>query len=675
VAIIRLFITSGTGGTIPSDFGSVVSIEVIGGGGAGYVYTGGGGGAYSKITAASYAPGQSVSWQVGAGGTGIGSNGQDTWFESTSVVLAKGGAGGGGASGGLGGSAASGVGAVKFSGGTGAGSDSGPTLGGGGGAAGPLGAGANGGAVSGGGGGGNGGGSASPGQTGGNNNGGTGGGAAGVSGTNGGGGGGVPTGTAGNGGAGTEWDATHGSGGGGGGGGRGGNGGLYGGGGGGFDTTAQGVGGAGLIVFTYSTEANRSGGRPRQQFVPEPAPYLFMGGRQPFAPSALAPSILNVPADNPPFRHPGETPQAIFQAVQAAQPDPYQWGGMGGRQPYSPSKLTPSILYIIVDNPPFGIPPKWLSPIVQQWQPDPFIAAPMGGMQPYASRRLPIDVTNYIPSDPPFSQGGRDPITEVEQRGWQPEVWPYAFAGAGQPYAPRRLTPTITNVVVNEPPYRHPSRVAGYPSNVAQWDPPVWPYTVTGGKMPYGQNRLVSSIHSVAVDNPPFTQRGRMAATMATTWQWLPPEWPVVFSGAGQPYAPRRLTPAITAVPEDNPPFQTQSKFSAQAAMNYTIWQPDPWTYSFMGGNGPFVSRKLSAGVPGQAISNPPFRNVGRLPQTMVTAWAWQPEVWPYTFMGGDQPYERGTLPPIITGVPQMPNPRFTVRNQILRYVPVKGRP
>jgi len=57
----------------------------------------------------------------------------------------------------------------------------------------------------------------------------------------------------------------------------------------------------------------------------------------------------------------------------------------------------------------------------------------------------------------------------------------------------------------------------------------------------------------------------------------------------------------------------------------------------------------------------------------MVPVTAWQPEIWPYVFMGGLQPYEKGNLPPQITAVPIQINYRLTVRNVIVRYVPVKG--
>jgi len=72
--------------TIPSDFGSLVSIEAIGGGAGGRKAAssstpgpGGGGGAYAKITSATLTPGASISVQVGPGGTVV-TSGTSSYF-------------------------------------------------------------------------------------------------------------------------------------------------------------------------------------------------------------------------------------------------------------------------------------------------------------------------------------------------------------------------------------------------------------------------------------------------------------------------------------------------------------------------------------------------------------------------------------------------------------------
>lgn len=219
--------------TIPADFISLVSIEVIAAGqkgdNASGVSNGGGnaGGCYAAITSLSgLTAGGSLYCRVGTPSSA------DTWVNKTSStapasttdgVLAK-----------TGTSTASCVGNVKFGGGAGSGGGTGTTGGGGGGAGGPNGAGLNGANGNSGGAGGAG------------NNGQAGGGAGGTSGS------------AGN--AGTYWTATAGGTAGPGGGGAGGNGavggagGSYGAGGGGGSktgSTAGGAGAQGIIIFTY----------------------------------------------------------------------------------------------------------------------------------------------------------------------------------------------------------------------------------------------------------------------------------------------------------------------------------------------------------------------------------------------------------------------------------------
>ncbi|MBI5457877.1 hypothetical protein HY971_04105 [Candidatus Kaiserbacteria bacterium] len=148
--------------TVPSDWSSTNTIEVIGAGGGGGNQlgvandsgAGGGGGAYSKITnLTGLSSGGSVTYAVGAAGTHAqpGTDGGDTFFNrttgsagtcaDTTSVCAKGGTGGsaghpGGA--GTGGAAGSGTGTTKNSGGNG-GNAGGYGAGGGGGSAGPNG--------------------------------------------------------------------------------------------------------------------------------------------------------------------------------------------------------------------------------------------------------------------------------------------------------------------------------------------------------------------------------------------------------------------------------------------------------------------------------------------------------------------------------------------------------
>lgn len=235
-----LFLTTIGAGSwvVPNDWNNLSNkVELLGGGGSGGGSSsrggsGGGGGAYSKKNNLSLTVGSSVSYFVG----GIS---QDTWFSSTTIAMAKGGAGGNPKSstdaGGVGGQASASVGDTKYNGGNGGNScdDNGA---GGGGAAGLNGAG-NAGSIGYGCGSGNGGrGDVTFGGL-----------------------GGVTDGVI-NGGAGTEWQVSPARGSGGGGGScsnscNTGSGGLYGGGGAGKNTTnsgfSAGQGAQGIIVITY----------------------------------------------------------------------------------------------------------------------------------------------------------------------------------------------------------------------------------------------------------------------------------------------------------------------------------------------------------------------------------------------------------------------------------------
>jgi hypothetical protein len=140
-----ILLTSGSTWTVPTGVSTLLSVEAIGGGAggsAGHAGGGGGGGAYSKIINLSVTSGSVINIQIGSGGAGgaggssgsAGTSGTDTWFSSTSVLLAK-----AGTAGGAGGAASSGVGTTKYSGGAGGtGTVSSTNGGGGGGGAGGL---------------------------------------------------------------------------------------------------------------------------------------------------------------------------------------------------------------------------------------------------------------------------------------------------------------------------------------------------------------------------------------------------------------------------------------------------------------------------------------------------------------------------------------------------------
>lgn len=151
-ATVETFTTPGLSSWVCPPNVYSVDAEVWGAGGSGSsAGTGAGGGAYSKKLAIPVVPGVSYAYQVGAGGaaqtyhgsSGLdnGNPGDDSYFNTIAICLAKG--GGAGSSntgsfpraGAVGGQSASGVGDVKFSGGDSTGypiSYSGGTGGGGG---------------------------------------------------------------------------------------------------------------------------------------------------------------------------------------------------------------------------------------------------------------------------------------------------------------------------------------------------------------------------------------------------------------------------------------------------------------------------------------------------------------------------------------------------------------
>lgn len=132
MAVKTVFITSGTTYTIPSDFGTLISVECIGGGGGAGSATGasggGGGGGYSRSNAVTgLVAGNTAYVSVGAAGTGTTDGGQ-TWFNATSNTaptttaqgaLANGGVRGTLATAGLGGSTTGAIGTTTFAGGNG----------------------------------------------------------------------------------------------------------------------------------------------------------------------------------------------------------------------------------------------------------------------------------------------------------------------------------------------------------------------------------------------------------------------------------------------------------------------------------------------------------------------------------------------------------------------------
>jgi hypothetical protein len=200
---------------------------------------------------------------------------------------------------------------------------------------------------------------------------------------------------------------------------------------------------------------------------------------------------------------------------------------------------------------------------------------------------------------------------------------------------------------------------------VAIYYPPPPPFM--GGAQPHVPRELPPSITAVEVDNPPSTLGGPIslpASVIAANWpEWSAVAWPYAFIRSAQPYGQRQLSPGIPGQDVDKPPISQLGGPYALKAEAVAIAQPDPWTYSFFGGRAPFEPKKLSPGIPGQDVDNPPFTYGGplalKLQGVMVNQPDWSLAAWPYVFMGNRQPYIGQLLAPAITAV-QVNTPPFT---------------
>lgn len=256
---------------------------------------------------------------------------------------------------------------------------------------------------------------------------------------------------------------------------------------------------------------------------------------------------------------------------------------------------------------------------------------------------------------------------------------PPVFIGGAQPYAPRKLAPQITAVQVDDPPFQHRERTAVQISIAAfaQWPPRItdpWLYTFMGRGQPLDLTKVLPSL--ISVDNPPFVQRGRTLAQIAiASWAPFPPNvydpWAYTFTGGRQPVTPRWLTPSITDVPVNNPPFSHPSRSIAQIAIAAWSWYvpnvPDPWSYTFFRGRQPLTPIYFIFDGGGVApVNDPPFRHPARTATYIsLAAWAsYPPNVFDpsYTFLGGRQPRSYRKVTP-----PSVDNPPFGMREAVQR--------
>jgi hypothetical protein len=253
----------------------------------------------------------------------------------------------------------------------------------------------------------------------------------------------------------------------------------------------------------------------------------------------------------------GDTLKKVIQVHYSAADWPYVFGR--GRQPYSARLLSPPLLAPVVNNPPIqnaGEATAQQAVILAAAQPNPWSYNFSGGPQPYAPRRLPADIINYTPpfippDNPPlqYSQRSRPGLFDEIQQ-WQPDIWPPAFIGGRQAYAPRQLPPVITDVPpppIDTPPLQSAGKTAQTRAIIQLWQPDPWVYVFAGGRQPYTEGALTPP--DTPINNPPFRHLGKSSQVMTAIWQWQPDVWPKLYFGGSGLYARKNLPPELIAIP------------------------------------------------------------------------------------------------------------------------------
>lgn len=238
---------------------------------------------------------------------------------------------------------------------------------------------------------------------------------------------------------------------------------------------------------------------------------------------------------------------------------------------------------------------------------------------------------------------------------------PPPFMGGGQPHAPARLPAAVLAFVPSGLPFTYGGPIAIKAAIVAIAQPNPWTYIFLGGSQPYARPPLPPAITAVRVDNPPFCDGGPVPLPASIVAMAQPNPWTWSFMGRQQPFGARQLSPAIPGQSADPPPVSHPGR-SALAAQIVTTWQPNPWTWSFMGRRQPFERAELSPGLPGLSTDAPPFTFGGPyVLKAEIVAIAqpepWSYTAWPYRFMGNRQPYMARTLPAALIGVAVSPFP------------------
>lgn len=222
---------------------------------------------------------------------------------------------------------------------------------------------------------------------------------------------------------------------------------------------------------------------------------------------------------------------------------------------------------------------------------------------------------------------------------------PIISANGAQPYAPNKLPPAITAVRVDNPP--------------SSWQQiPTW----EARRVLPQTTRFLIPVTAAVVNNPPFSYPGRgvpQQAIAATISQ--PDPWQYTFVGLGftglQPYGRGLLPPSILNAPSDQPPFVNEGR-NAWVVNVIQAWQPpDPQPFVSYTGWQPLAPNKVSPGIPGRSVDNPPIGTPNDLQLPSIIG-AWNPPD-PQPFMGGLQPLEPNKLTPN-----SVDNPPLLVRQQ-----------
>jgi hypothetical protein len=279
---------------------------------------------------------------------------------------------------------------------------------------------------------------------------------------------------------------------------------------------------------------------------------------------------------------------AQWNAGWPTDPQPF----VGGREPLEPRKLPPSITAVPVNDPPYEHEGRWPGTafvLAALWQPPDPAPVIRGSLSPGIPRQS-VD-------PPPASHAGRSVGAAEIAILAQPDPWTHSFEGGSQAFAPRWLNPQLIAVEVDNPPF------PGWRVIVAM------PPPAAAGALPFVPRPVPQGAAAGAAAQTPFAP-GWLATVLA------------IWGSADPATSPaRRLSPSISAVEVDNPPFAHPGRtllFQAEAAL---LAQPDPWTYTFAGAFEPYQPRTLSPGTPGQSIDPPPPASLKATAAGIAVGW------------------------------------------------------